>query len=128
VKARQTTEPRSFGQSYKPAIGKIGKQAVGKRAISHGRHPIIACRISRPRFRALRFREYSLNVQPQETPMSKDQDKTKPGQKENPGKGKQNVDPTELTDDVLDKVSGGTGSPSADSNSDLFKIFKTNIK
>jgi hypothetical protein len=60
--------------------------------------------------------------------MSKDQDKTKPGQQENPGKGKQNVDPTELTDDVLDKVSGGTGSPSADPNSDTFKIFKTNIK
>jgi hypothetical protein len=60
--------------------------------------------------------------------MSKDQGKTQPGQKENPAKGKQNVDPTELTDDILDKVSGGTGSPSADPNSDLFKIFKNNIK
>jgi bacteriocin-like protein len=60
--------------------------------------------------------------------MSKDQGKTKPGTKQNPpAKQKQKVDPTELSDDALNKISGGLGGGSSDTNAEFIKYIKDNI-
>lgn len=58
--------------------------------------------------------------------MRKDKDKTKSGTKQNPpAKQKQEIDPTELTDEDLSKVSGGIGGGSSDA--DNFKLIKSGI-
>jgi len=56
--------------------------------------------------------------------MSKDQgkNKAKPEQKHTPpGKDQKKIDPTELTEEDLNKVTGGTGSPSPSELKDFFK-------
>jgi bacteriocin-like protein len=56
--------------------------------------------------------------------MSKDQGKSKvnPGQKHTPpGKDKKKIDPTELSEEDLNKVTGGTGSPTPTEFKDFFK-------
>ena len=60
--------------------------------------------------------------------MSKDQGKTKPGTKQNPpGKQKKDVDPTELSEESLNKISGGVGGSSPDSNAEFIKYMKDNM-
>jgi bacteriocin-like protein len=60
--------------------------------------------------------------------MSKDQGKAKPGAKQNPpNKVKQEVDPTELSEEDLNKISGGVGGGSAGGGSDEDKYIKINI-